>query len=107
MGVETIVAVASAASAAMAYKGMKNAEKAQKEQKNLEKDRKAKLEAEERARVAAAKEAETLGQRAGTGAAPSMRQAFLSTARGGTTGFSTAGDTAREDVIGRATLFGN
>ena len=65
------------------------------------------ISAEEAARIAAQKKAETAGSRAGFGSAPaSQRQAFLSSARGGTTGFSTSGAPS-EDKIGRATLFGN
>lgn len=106
MAGQAALAVASLISAGVGYKGMKAAEKQRDEQKKEKKNREAQLAAEEAARVAAVKEAEGIGRKAGTGA-PSMRQTFLSTARGGTTGFSTAGTTPREDVIGRATLFGN
>lgn len=108
----TVLAISSvvsgAVSVASSYESGRKADKAAKDQKKQVKTREAQLASEAAAAEAARKKAESAGSRAGFGAdAPSARSTFLSSARGGTTGFSTSGNAPAEDKIGRATLFGN
>jgi hypothetical protein len=94
------------------YDAQQKQDRAIDKAKKANKAREDALAEEERARVAARKEAETLGRRAGTGGggASSLRSTFLSTSRGGgsATGFGGGiGGDGGEDRMGRATLFGN